>query len=76
MTTMTTVFSPAKLKAARTGRKMSRFRLAVAVGLAEATVLGYEVGKSNPSVGALSRISDVLGCGVGDFFEEHDRAHT
>lgn len=57
-----------RLKALRTAHGLSQRRLAALAGVSNATVSLIEHGRTDPSMGLLKRILDVLGMSFADFF--------
>ncbi|MFC8896500.1 helix-turn-helix domain-containing protein [Streptomyces cinereoruber] len=69
---MTTHFDPAAFRSVRDERGLSRMKLAVQIDVHADTIVRYERGIAVPSVAALCRAADALGCPVGEFFTTDD----
>ena len=70
---MSRTFDPERLKAARRARHLTAEQLATATGRAYPTVTGWESGRIRPSLEALARVADALGCPVDDLFTPADQ---
>ena len=57
-----------RLKNLRTERKISQRQLAIKSGISNATISLVENNKTNPSLGLLKQILDVIPISIGDFF--------
>lgn len=62
-------FAPARLRAAREHAGLSRAALGDAVNLSMHSIKDYETARRMPSVDALLRLANALGCSPGMFFE-------
>lgn len=67
-------FDPARLKATRRARNITPEQLAVATGRTYPTVAAWESGRICPSLQALTRVCDALGCDLDDLFTPADEA--
>ena len=67
---MSRCFMPRRLTELRELAGISRQELATATRRSWFTVYGWERGTAAPSIEALARIADALGCRVDDLFEE------
>jgi len=54
----------------RVARSLSQERLAYDAGVDRSYLGGVERGEENPTVDVLDRLATVLGCRLGEFFEE------
>lgn len=63
-------FAPAKLKALRRERGLSRGAAAFAIGRSVDMYTRYEQGKNDPPAPVLGRLAEAFGCRVEDFFTE------
>lgn len=63
-------FDPARLAQLRRKAGLSREQLAIAVGRSYPSIGFYERGLVVPPVRVLTRLAEVLGASVDDFFEE------
>jgi len=61
-------FSPARLRARRDQRGLTRSELAERCGLSVAAIKDYESGRHTPGADALGRLAAQLACQVDDFF--------
>lgn len=58
------------LRARRQAAGLRREHVAIAIDRSVPSIAGYERSEVNPSVEALARIADLLGCRIDDFFAD------
>lgn len=63
-------FSPTRLKTLRERAGLTRTAVAYVAGRSEQSVWLWERGKVTPPVSVLEQVSVLIGCSVGDFFED------
>ena len=63
-------FCGKRLKAARRAKQLSRFKLAVALGVTERSVMYWEIGAHAPGGESLAKLARILGVEVDYFFRE------
>src|SRR5690349_20718177 len=67
---MTQIFSPAKLKALRQERGLSRDQLAYAIRRNFYAIGAWERGRDIPNAHSIGRLCTALGCRVEDLYED------
>lgn len=59
-----------KLKEVRESKGLTAYHLAQSAGITEARLMAYEEGYATPTIATLLKISQVLGVGMGYFFQD------